>query len=53
MTHKIAIKNQEREENPKKNLAFKIIHYNDNDDDKDVKIIMKTLKSTLCNFEIS
>uniref|UniRef100_A0A2K1YGD8 UBN2 domain-containing protein n=1 Tax=Populus trichocarpa TaxID=3694 RepID=A0A2K1YGD8_POPTR len=35
MTHKIAIENQEREENPKKNLAFKIIHYNDNDDDKD------------------
>jgi len=35
MTHEITMEKQELEEKPKKNLAFKIIHHVDSDDDDD------------------
>ena len=35
MTHEITMKNQELEEKPKKNLAFKTVYHVDSDDDDD------------------
>jgi len=37
MTYEIIMKKQELEEKPKKNLAFKIIHHVDSDDDDEME----------------
>ena len=50
MTHKITMEKQELEEKPKKNLAFKIIHHVDSDDDDEVEEDIAPITTQFWNF---